>query len=115
MRLKKYEDKYIFTHNTPNEFEINNFNVSLTIIDESNIVYPSNNCSNSSNKAKIVKTNNHRYAAIKPPKNKLIKLEEFLKSFSHAELIEYLSATNLDQGMKNDLLTLFKLINDTRK
>ena len=76
MRLKIYEDKYIFTHNTPNEFEINNPNVSLTVTDENNIVYPSSNsCNNSSNKAKIVKINNHRYAAIKPPKNTFIQLD----------------------------------------
>ena len=53
IKAKKYKDKYIFTHITPNEFEINNPNVSLTVIDENNnIVYASNN--NSSNKAKII-------------------------------------------------------------
>ena len=114
IKAKKYKDKYIYTHITPNEFEITNPNVSLPVIDENNnVVYASNN--NRSNKAKIVKTNNHRYAAIQPPKNKFIKLEEFLESFSHAELTEYFSGTNLDQGMKNDLLTLCKLIKDTKK
>ena len=104
-KLKKYEDRYIFIHNTPENFEIDNPNISLTIVDENNdILYASNN--NVSNKAKIVKINDYRYAAIKPSKNKFIKLEELLESVSYTELIEYLSATNLDQEMKNGLLTL---------
>ena len=70
-KLKKYEDRYIFIHNTPENFEIDNPNISLTIVDENNdILYASNN--NVSNKAKIVKINDYRYAAIKPSKNKFI-------------------------------------------
>ena len=87
-KLKQYEDKYIFTHITPNDFEINNLNISLTVFDENNkMLYPPNN--NSANKAKIVKINNCRYSAIKPLKDKFIKLNELLKSFSHLELREY--------------------------
>ena len=87
-KLKQYEKKYIFTHITPNEFEINNPNMSLTVFDENNkMLYSPNN--NSANKAKIVKINNCRYAAIKPLKDKFIKLNELLKSFSQLELREY--------------------------
>ena len=32
-KLKPFENKYNFTHTTPNEFEINNPNVSLTVFD----------------------------------------------------------------------------------
>lgn len=44
-KLKKYEDRYIFTYNTHNEFELNNLNISLTIVDENNdiIYHPTNN------------------------------------------------------------------------
>ena len=45
---------------------------------------------NSTNKAQTVKINNYRYAAIKLPKNKFIKLNELLKSFSHLELREHI-------------------------
>ena len=87
-KLKQYEKKYIFTHITPNDFEINNPNMSLTVFDENNkMLYSPNN--NSANKAKIVKINNCRYAAIKPLKDKFIKLNELLKSFSKLELREY--------------------------
>ena len=62
-KLKLFEDKFNFNHIKPNEFEINNPNVSLTVFDENNnIVYTSN--SNSTNKAQIVKLKDDRYAAI---------------------------------------------------
>ena len=62
--------------------------MSLTVFDENNkMLYSPNN--NSANKAKIVKINNCRYAAIKPLKDKLIKLNELLKSVSQLELREY--------------------------
>ena len=84
-KLRKYEDRYIFTHNTPREFEIYNPNISLTIIDENNnIIYHSTN--NSTIKVKIVKINNHRYAGLKPIENKYIKLKELLRSFTHEEI-----------------------------
>ena len=88
-KLKPFENKYKFIHTTPNEFEINNPNISLTAFDENdNIVYMSNN--NSSNKAQIVKINNYRYAAMKPFKNKFVKLDELLDSFPHLDLREYI-------------------------
>ena len=37
----------------------------------------------------MAKINNYRYAAIKPLKNKFVKLNKLLKSFSHLELREY--------------------------
>ena len=62
--------------------------MSLTVFDENNkMLYSPNN--NSANKAKIVKINNCSYAAIKPLKDKFIKLNELLKSFSQLELREY--------------------------
>ena len=88
-KLKLFEDKFNFNHIKPNEFEINNPNVSLTVFDENNnIVYTSN--SNSTNKAQIVKLKDDRYAAIKPLKNKFIKLNKILESFSHTELREHI-------------------------
>ena len=88
-KLKPFENKYKFIHTTPNEFEINNPNISLTAFDENdNIVYMSNN--NSSNKAQIVKINNYRYTAMKPFKNKFVKLDELLDSFPHLDLREYI-------------------------
>ena len=54
IKLKSYISKYNFPDNTPNKFEINNPNVSLTAFDKNNkIIYtPSNN---SNNKAMIIK------------------------------------------------------------
>ena len=101
-KLKLFEDKYNFNHIKPNEFEINNPNISLTVFDENNnIVYTSN--SNSTNKAQIVKLKDDRYAAIKPLKNKFIKLNKILEYFSHAELREHILQNTLKnkiQGIK---------------
>ena len=69
----------------------------MTVFDENNnMIYLSKNNStnkaknNSTNKAHIVKLNNYKYAAIKPLKNKFIKLTKILESFSHLELREYI-------------------------
>ena len=43
---------------------------------------------NNNNKAQIAKINNYRYTAIKPFKNKFVKFDKLLKSFSHIELKE---------------------------
>lgn len=84
-KLKKYEDQYTFTSNNPNEFELNNPKISLTIVDENNniIHHPTNN---TSSKVKIVKTNYYRYAGLKPIKNKYIKSNEIIKSFTQEEI-----------------------------
>ena len=88
-RLRMFENKYNSNHITLNEFEINNPNISLTVFDENNnIVYTSSN--NSTNKAQIVKLKDNRYAAVKPLKNKFIKLNKILESFSHLELSEHM-------------------------
>ena len=61
----------------------------MVVYDENDrITYMSNN--NSINKAKIVKINNHGYAVIKPLKNKFVKLNTILESFSHIELREHI-------------------------
>ena len=81
-KLQPFENKYNFIHITPTEFEINNPNTSLTMLDENNkyiYIYITKN--NNTNKAK-----NNRDAALKPYKNKFIKLDKMLTSFSHKEL-----------------------------
>ena len=61
----------------------------MTVLNENNeIIYTSNN--NSYIKAKIIKINNDRYAAIKPLENKSINLNEFIQSHSHHELRDIL-------------------------
>ena len=77
-KLKPYENRYVFTHNTPHEFEVDNPNISLTVYNENDeLIYHSIN--NNKNKAKIVKINNHRYHAIKPLQKKYTKLNKSLK------------------------------------
>ena len=89
-QLKQFENNYNFTEISPNEFETTNPNISLTILDESkNKIYVTK--IDSANKAQIVKwENNDRCAALKPLKNKFVKLDEILGSFSQKELKEYL-------------------------
>ena len=91
-KLKPFENKYNFTYITPNEFEINNCNISLIVFDEkNNIIHLSKN--NSINKThkliKLVKMNN-RCTAVKPLKNKFIKLNKLFESFSHLELRQHI-------------------------
>ena len=89
-KLKPFEKKYNFSYITPNEFEINNPNISLIVFEDNNnnITYLPKSIS--INKAQIVKISNKRYAAVKPLKNKFIKLNELLEFFSHLELIEHI-------------------------
>ena len=78
--LRPNTNNYDFRDITPQKFEVNNPNISLTVIDdEKNILYISHNIS--SIRAKIVKLKNNRYATIKPVKNKYIKLKEILRLF----------------------------------
>ena len=75
--------------NTTNQFEIDNPNNSLTVLNENNeVIYTSNNKPHI--KAKIIKINNDRWAAMKPLKNKSIKLNEFIQSHFHHELRDIL-------------------------
>ena len=88
-KLKPFENKYNFSYITPNEFEINNPNISLTVFeDNNNITYSPKSIS--INKAQIVKISNSIYAAVKPLKNKFIKLNGLLELFSHLELREHI-------------------------
>ena len=100
-KLKLFESKYNFNYISPNEFEINNPNISLTVFDENNkILYTSK--SNSTNKVQIVKLKDNRYAAIKPLKNKFIKLNNLLESFSHIELREHILQNILKNEIENN-------------
>ena len=83
----------------PTEFETNNPNISLTKFDGNNRkIYITKN--NSDNKTQIVKLKNNRYAALKPLKNKCIKLDEMLISFSCKELrkhiLQYILKNKID-------------------
>ena len=61
---------------------MNNPIISLRIFDKNNeMIHQTND--NVDTKANIIKINNNRYAAIKPIKNKSIKLNELIKSHSH--------------------------------
>ena len=87
--LKLFENKYNFIDITPTEFEINNPNVSLKVFNENNKrIYTSKN--NSTNKVQIAKLKNNRYSAFKLLKNKFIKLDRILTSFSHIESREHI-------------------------
>ena len=60
---------------------MNNPSISLRIFDKNNeMIHQTND--NGDTKANIIKINNNRYAAIKPIKNKSIKLNELMKSHS---------------------------------
>ena len=83
-KLKPFENKYDFKNIAHNEFEINIPNISLAVFDENNkIIYTSKN--NSTIKVQKAKLKNIRYATIKPLKNKFIKLDRLLATFSHIE------------------------------
>ena len=91
--LNKYLNKYIFNSTEYNQFEKDNLSICLNVFNENNEqIYKSTN--NSNKIEKIIKINN-RYHAIKPQKDKHLKLEELLKSFTHKELTEYI-LTKLD-------------------
>ena len=84
-KFTSYINNYNFTDTLAKGFGANNQHVSLEILDEDgNIIYsPSKICKI---KAVIVKINDCRYAAIKPIKNKCIKLREIFRCFSHKEI-----------------------------
>ena len=85
-KLKLFENKYNFINITPTEFEINN---PLKVFNENNKrIYTSKN--NSTNKVQIAKLKNNRYSVFKLLKNKFIKLDRILTSFSHIESREHI-------------------------
>ena len=100
-KLKLFESKYNFNYISPNEFEINNPNISLTVFDENNKILCTSK-TNSTNKVQIVKLKDNRYAAIKPLKNKFIKLNNLLESFSHIELREHILQNILKNKIENN-------------
>ena len=60
---------------------MNNPSISLRIFDENNeMIHQTND--NGDTKANIIKININRHAAIKPIKNKAIKLNQLMKSHS---------------------------------
>ena len=71
LNLRPYINKYNFTEISAKGFEINNPDISLTIIDEDkNILYRPSNIGN--NKAQVVKLKDNRCARIKQIKNKIL-------------------------------------------
>ena len=61
----------------------------MTIFDEDNKkIYHIKN--DSANKPHIAQLKNNRYAALKPLRNKFMRLEKMLKSFSQKELKKYI-------------------------
>ena len=88
-KLDTYASNYNFTNTHPTDFERNNLNISLTILDENNkLIHRSNN--DGFKKAYIVKINEHRYPAIKPTSHNLIKAKQLTKKMSHTELEQIL-------------------------
>ena len=79
-KLQPFKNKYNFVNTTPDEFEINNPNISLIFNENSKKVYIITT-NNSANKAQIVQLKDNRYAALKPVKSKFIKLDRILTSF----------------------------------
>ena len=76
-KLKSFENKYDFIDNTAKDFEINNPNISLTVYNEHNKIIIHHSVNNSINKSSIIMINDYRYAAIKPLKNKFIRLKNY--------------------------------------
>ena len=64
-KLKLSKNKYNLNYIPPNEFEVNNPNISLTVFDEKNNNITDLPENNSINKEQIVNINNNGYAAIK--------------------------------------------------
>ena len=109
-KLKPFENKYNFSNITPSDFESNNPNISLTIFDESNKkIYTTKN--NSTNKAQIVKLKNNRYTAFKPLRNRFIKLDKILASFSQIELREHMLQNILKNKLENVEITKYNIDN----
>ena len=89
-KLKQYECLYDFNEITDEKFEINNPKISLIIFnDNGEKLYTSNN--NGIYDVNIVQTGN-RYVAVKPLKNKHLRLKEVLQLSSHEELKEIITS-----------------------
>ena len=77
-KLKPYENKYNFSNSKPIELETNKCNISI-LYQNNKKIYTTKN--NSANKAKIIQLKDNRYAALKPLKNKFIKLHTISQFF----------------------------------
>ena len=76
-KLDAYANNYNFSDTKPIEFEKNNLNISLNILDENNkLTYRSNN--DCIIKAYIVKINENRYAAMKPTSDNFIETKQLI-------------------------------------
>ena len=85
--LESFEDRYNFTDNTPEKFEINNPNVSLTVYDEWDKKIYHSITNDTEYKASIAKINNYGYAVVKPLRSRYIKLNNYIQSYSsHKQL-----------------------------
>ena len=104
-KLDPFANNYNFDNSDRSEFEKNNPNISLTIFDENNkLVFRANN--DSINKARIVKISEHRFDAINPSADTLIKIKQLIKSLSQAELKQILThlIKHFDQQQLRDAL-----------
>ena len=98
-KLNVYANNYNFSDTNPTYFEKNNPNISLNILSEdNNLIYSSNN--DCFKKAKMVKINEYRFAAIKTSSDNFIK--QSIKKVSHDELAEIL--IHLMKGFDNTQL-----------
>ena len=104
-KLDPFANDYNFDNSDRSVFEKNNPNISLTIFDENNkLVFRANN--DSINKARIVKISEHRFDAINPSADTLIKIKQLIKSLSQAELKQILThlIKHFDQQQLRDAL-----------
>ena len=104
-KLDPFANNYNFDNSDRSVFEKNNPNISLTIFNENNkLVFRANN--DSINKARIVKISEHRFDAINPSADTLIKIKQLIKSLSQAELKQILThlIKHFDQQQLRDAL-----------
>ena len=100
-KLKPFESEYNFIHTT-----LNDLKWIILIFHEQYLMkiikYYICQKMIALNKAQKAKLKNNRYAAIKPLKNKFIKLIKSLESLSHIELTEYLQQYILKNKIENN-------------
>ena len=88
-KLDAYVNNYNFTNTNPTDFEKNNPNISLNILNKDiGLINSSNN--DCFKRAFIVKINDYRYVAIKCSSDNFIKTKQLIKKISRTELKEIL-------------------------
>ena len=91
-KLDAYVNKYNFTNTNPTDFEKNNPNISLNILNKLNkhtyLINSSNN--DCFKRAFMVKINDYRYVAIKCSSDNFIKTKQLITKNSHTELKQIL-------------------------